>query len=564
MKSAAQRRVELAANYPEWHLGTISGHLDNAARHHGDRPLVIGDSREYSYTEIATWSRRLASGMIALGVAPGDRVALVLANYPEFVALKFAIARAVAVCVPCNYLLRGGELAYVLEQSGAKMLVTMDTFRGHDYLADLERPDTLEQVIVFATGEGEGDPGRHLALYALEAAATTASDSELVRREAAQDGGSLSDIVYTSGTTGRSKGVMLTHDMVLRAAYSSALTRAFEDGRRILFAMPMYHVFGYVECLIAATFVGGAITPQTTFDAHEMLALAERHRASEIVCVPMMTAKLIEAARERGFDCAHLQTMFNSGGFNPPSIWGEIDEVLRPRETVTAYGMTETTASTTCTLPEDGRERLLNSNGGYKLAGVAGDPAIGGRVAEYKAIDPVTGADVRPGEEGELVTRGPVVTQGYYDKPDETAAAFTMDGWLRTGDLGRIGEDGYLALTGRIKETYRCNGEMVMPKEIEDLFVDHPELAQALVVGVPDPRSGEAGCLCIVPAPGAEPDPQALVAICAGRLARFKVPRYVLVFSAAEIPLTVTGRPQKFKLARLAERRLAAQQGANP
>lgn len=563
MKSAAQRRADLAANYPEWHIRTISAQLDHAARRHPDRPLVISDSREYSYIEIAAWSRRLASGMIALGMAPGDRVALVLANYPEFVALKFAVARTGAVCVPCNYLLRGGELAYVLGQSGAKLLVTMDSFRGHDYLADLERPDTLEQVVVFATGEDKGKDDGHSTLFALDAAATVQSDAELVRREAAQDGGGLSDIVYTSGTTGRSKGVMLTHDMVLRSAYSSALTRAFEDGRRILFAMPMYHVFGYVECLVAATFVGGAILPQVVFDAAGMLAFAEGHRASEIVCVPMMTAKLIEAAREHGFDSTHLQTMFNSGGINPPSIWDEIDEILQPRETVTAYGMTETTASTTCTLPEDSRERLLTSNGGYKLAGVAGDPAVGGRVAEYKAVDPVTGGDVPLGEEGELVTRGPVVTYGYYDKPEETAAAFTPDGWLHSGDLGRIGVDGYLVLTGRIKETYRCNGEMVMPREIEDLFVDHPEVDQALVVGVPDPRSGEAGCLCIVAAPGAEPQPRDLIAICAERLARFKIPRHVLFFALAEIPLTVTGRPQKFKLARLAESRLAAQQGAN-
>lgn len=561
MKSAAQRRADLAANHPDWHIRTISAQLDQAVRHYPDRPLVIGDSREYSYTQIAAWSRRLASGMIALGLTPGDRVALVLANYPEFVALKFAIARAGAVCVPCNYLLRGHELGYVLRQSGARMLVTMDTFRGHDYLADLDRPSALEQVIAFATGEGE--PGGHRTLKSLEAAATSQSDAELNRRGVTQDGGTLSDIVYTSGTTGRPKGVMLTHDMVLRSAYSSALTRAFEDGRRILFAMPMYHVFGYVECLIAATFVGGAIVPQVVFDAPEMLALAERHRASEIVCVPMMTAKLIEAARERGFSSTQLQTMFNSGGINPPSIWEEIDEVLQPRETVTAYGMTETTASTTCTLPEDGRDRLLTSNGGYKLAGVAGDPAIGGHVAEYKAIDPVTGGDVPPGNEGELVTRGPVVTKGYYEKPGETAATFTPDGWLRTGDVGRIGADGYLVLTGRIKETYRCNGEMVMPKEIEDLFADHPDLEQALVVGVPDARSGEAGCLCIVPAPGAMPDSQALIAICAERLARFKVPRHVLTFSLTDIPLTVTGRPQKFKLARLAESRLAAQQGAN-
>ncbi len=562
MKSLGERRDDLAGRYPQWIVRSLSQQLDEAARDHPDRPLVITANRTLSYADIAAWSRRLASGMIAHDIAPGDRVALDLANYPEFVALKFAIARAGAICVPCNFLLRGGELAYVLDQSGSTMLVTMDAFRGHDYLADLQRPAGLRTVVAFPTGDpstGSAD----LSLAALEQAATAASDAELVRREQSADGNSLSDIIYTSGTTGRSKGVMLTHDMVLRAAYSSALTRAFEDGRRILFAMPMYHVFGYVECLVAATFVGGAIIPQLVFDPAEMLDLAERNRANELVCVPMMTAKLIELARARGFDFTHLQTMFNSGGVNPPSIWAEIVEVLGPSETVTAYGMTETTASTTCTFPEDGRDRLLTSNGGYKLAGVAGDPSIGGLIAEYKAIDPVTGADLAPGEEGELVVRGPIVTRGYYDKPEETAASFTPDGWLHTGDIGHIGADNYLVLTGRIKESYRCNGEMVMPREVEALFDDHPLLDQALVVGVPDARVGEAGCLCIVAKPGAEPDHQALIARCAAELARFKVPRHVLALEASDIPLTVTGRPQKFKLARLAAERLVAMEGVN-
>jgi fatty-acyl-CoA synthase len=490
-------------------------------------------------------------------------VAIDLANFPEFVALKYAIARAGAVCVPCNFLLRGRELEYVLEQSGAKILVTMDTFRGHDYLADLIAPKSLESVIVVPTGEGAAPEGAQArqTIEALVAQATEQSDAELARREGAALASDLADIIYTSGTTGRSKGVMLTHDMILRAAYSSALTRAFEDGRRILFAMPMYHVFGYVECLIAATFVGGAIIPQAVFDPAEMLELAERHCASEIVCVPVMTAKLIEVARERGFNATHLQTMFNSGGVNPPSIWDEIDEYLKPAETMTAYGMTETTASTTCTFPEDGQDRLLTSNGRYKLAGVAGDREIGGLVAQYKAIDPVTGDDLPPGEEGELVARGPIVTQGYFNNTEETERAFTSDGWLHTGDLGRIGEDGYLSLTGRIKETYRCNGEMVMPKEIEDLFADHSQIEQALVVGVPDQRAGEAGCLCIVSKDGTKPDAEAMLALCAERLASFKVPRHVLFMKTHDIPLTVTGRPQKFKLARLAAQLLAAKQG---
>lgn len=562
MKAVAERRERLAARYPRWAVRTISEHFALSVADFSDRPFVFGDNRIWSYGEMYEWSRQLGSGLIAHGIQPGDRVALDLANYPEFVALKLAIARAGAVCVPCNFLLRGEELGYVLAQSGAAMLITMDHFRGHDYLAELALTGMKGTVVVHETGQAPAPPTGHLRLAELAARGTADSDSELVEREAVASGLSLCDIIYTSGTTGRSKGVMLTHDMVLRAAYSSALTRAFDDGRRILFAMPMYHVFGYVECMVATTFVGGAIIPQVEFDPHAMLALGEKYAANEIVAVPVMTMKLIEAARDRGFDSAQLQTMFNSGGANPPTIWDEINETLRPRETVTAYGMTETTASTTCTLPEDPQERLLSSNGCLKIAGVAGDPNLNGWIAEYKAIDPLTGADLPSGEEGELVTRGPVVTRGYYDKPEETAAAFTADGWLHTGDLGRIGADGYLVLTGRIKETYRCNGEMVMPKEVEDLFNSDPGLEQALVVGIPDTRSGEAGCLCVVPRDGHRPDPTDLISRCAEKLARFKVPRHVLVLSAGDIPLTVTGRPQKFKLAQLARERIAKEKGA--
>jgi fatty-acyl-CoA synthase len=198
---------------------------------------------------------------------------------------------------------------------------------------------------------------------------------------------------------------------------------------------------------------------------------------------------------------------------------------------------------------------LLTTNGRLKPAGSAGDPSLGGALAIYKAVDPETGAEVAPGTPGEFLVRGPAVTAGYYNKPDETRAAFS-DGWLRTGDVGVIGTDGYLALLGRIKESYRCGGEMVIPLEIEELVNQHPGVAQALVVGVPDPKMGEVGCLCVIPNSAGNPDPQALINFCATRLARFKVPRHVIFIEACEVPTTATGRPQKFKLAELARRRL--------
>jgi fatty-acyl-CoA synthase len=543
-----ERRKTIEARYPIWEVLTISGRLDRAVEAWADRPLIITDARTWSYGEVQAWSRRIASGLIAHGLKSGEHVALDMANHPEFTAIKFAIARAGATCIPVNFMLRGQELEYVLDQSDAVMLFTMEEFRGHDYLADLERiaPDVPKLRHIFRRAE----------IDALIASATPESDAELTRREAAADGTALSDILYTSGTTGRSKGVMLTHDMVLRAAYSSVIAGAFEDGRRMLFAMPMYHVFGYAECLLAVLFAGGAIIPHLVFDAAEMLDAAERHRATELVAVPMMTAKLIEVARTRGFDSTHLKVMFNSGGVNPPGIWEAIREVLGPDEMRMGYGMTETSASATSNVVEEDDTRLLNTHGRFKPPSIAGDPALDGRVAVYKTIDPETLADLSPDEEGELVVRGPIVTRGYYKKPEETAAAFTPDGWLRTGDVGRVSADDYVTLTGRIKETYRCNGEMVMPREIEMLFDDHPQIEQALVVGVPDARAGETGCLCIVPRGPDRPDGDALLATCAEKLARFKVPRHVLFFEASEIPLTVTARPQKFKLAKLAVERI--------
>jgi fatty-acyl-CoA synthase len=444
----------------------------------------------------------------------------------------------------------------------------MDSLRDRDYLEDLdalvpgwERTGggqlwpQLRNVVVLTTDRAIRPSA--LSLDALRGLGAQFPGSDLSRREDEADPHFRADVIYTSGTTGLPKGVMLSHDMILRAAYASAYTRAFEDGRRIMFSLPMYHVFGYVECLVACTFVGGAIIPQVIFDAQKTLEGAELHAANELVCVPTMTLKLLDVARTRGFDGSRLQAVFNSGGMSPPSIWQDIRTVLGAREVLTGYGMTETTASTCCTLPEEADVHLLNSNGRLKFAGIAGSPALKGVLAEYKTIEPETGSDLPPGTSGELVARGPIVTNGYYNKDQETRAAFTPDGWLHTGDIGVVTVDGYLSLTGRLKETYRCGGEMVMPREIEDLLLTHPGVAQALVVGLPDPKMGEVGCICVVRSGRADPTAEELIEFCTERLARFKVPRHVLFLAEDEIPTTATGKAQKFKLAELARRRLA-------
>jgi fatty-acyl-CoA synthase len=574
MLTPEQRRAALEARHPVWHSRTIAQALDAEATEFAERPLLITDARTYTYRDIQHWSRALAAGLIESGVQVGDHVAVVLANFPEYVAIKYAIARVGAVAVPVNYGLRRQELSYILEQSDSTVLITMDHLRDRNYLEDLDALmpgwehggggsllPRLRRVFVHTI---EGNPrGAATTLSALAAMGTPTSRAELTRREAQGDPHIRSDVIYTSGTTGSPKGVMLSHDMILRAAYASAYTRAFEDGRRILFSLPMYHVFGFVECLIASIFVGGAIVPHIVFDARKMLEAAQSHRATEMVCVPMMTLKLLEVAGREGFDNSSLLAMFNSGGASPPNVWRDIRELLGAREILTAYGMTETTASTICTLPEGSDEFLLSTNGRLKFAGVAGDPELGGVLAQYKSLDPVTGSDLPLGTPGELVVRGPIVTEGYYKKAEETRAVFNADGWLRTGDIGVITADGYLTLTGRLKETYRCGGEMVMPREIEELLNEHPLVAQAIVVGLPDMKMGEVGCACVVSAGDTRPDPQELIDLCASRLARFKVPRHVVFLAADEVPLTATGRAQKFKLAELAKERLSLVNG-NP
>ncbi|MES2097026.1 MAG: class I adenylate-forming enzyme family protein [Pseudomonadota bacterium] len=560
------RRKELERRFPEWPGWTLAQAFDAAADQYPDRALFTNEQGTRTYAEMQIWSRRIALGLIAFGIEPGDHVALLMANYAEFVAVKLAIARVGGVTIPVNFNLRGEELRYVLDQSDAVALITMDQFRGHDYLADLDRfaPEwrsgrggslnQLREVFVFPTSGVQPLGAR--TLDDLIALGIGVDPTELDSRTAAGDPKQPCDVLYTSGTTGRSKGVILTHDMILRVAFSSVYHRALSDGRSTAHALPMYHVYGYVECLVVAWFVGGGVVTQLAFEPAAFLDQAETHRVTDIIALPNQTIKLLELAAARGFDSSNLIQLFNSGGVNPPGIWEDIRAIFKPAELITAYGMSETTASSVCSLPEGDDHYLHVSNGRYKMAHVAGDPAFGGLVAVYKVIDPETGDEMPHGEIGELVARGPIVTAGYYRKPEETAAAFTHDGWLHTGDLGKVTAEGYLTLTGRLKESYRCGGEMVMPREIEALVETVPEVELALAVGVPDMKMGDVGCLCIVPVAGAQLESSALIALCAANLARFKVPRHVLFFAADEIPMTSTGRPQKVKLAQVARARL--------
>lgn len=558
----ATRQRLLTERFPHWTSRTLDQMLDAAAREFPERPYVITDERTWTYREMQAWSMRLAAGLVNAGVLPGDHVAVLMANYPEFVAVKFAISRSGAIAVPINFLNRRDELAYVLRQSNSALFITMDRFRNLDYLEMLDELapgwesagggatfPRLRRVVVFGTGAAPLRDGV-TALGALDV------ERPLPAIEAPGPA-ATSDIIYTSGTTGSPKGVQLTHDMLLRTAFGSAYARAFIDGLRTLFSLPMYHVYGYVEGMLSVLFVGGAIVPRLKFDAEDTLRAVTRHRATDLLLIPTMTLALLDELRKSRYELESLRSILSSGGRSPASIWEQIFELFGPKEVTTGYGMTEVTASSTVTRPDDPIERLMHTNGRLRNVGPAGDPALGGLLVTYRAVDPDSGLDVAPGGVGELLAKGPGVMSGYYDKPEATAEAFTADGWLHTGDLGRLDADGYLTLMGRRKESYRCGGEQVLPGEIEDILTSHPAVIQAHVVPVPDTRMGEIGVAFVVLREAPAVTPRELIDLCAQRLARFKVPRHVLPIRAEEIPVTASGRARKFLLAQIAIETLA-------
>lgn len=562
----AERQGALERRHPTWVPRRLDEQLDAAAAEFGERPYVVTDDRTWTYQEVADWSVRLANGLVRAGVRPGEHVALVMANHPEFVAMTFAIARAGATAVPVNFLNRRDELGYVLRQSGAVLLVTMDAFRDLDYLAMLDElapgwesgggGASLPALRSVVLRPGAGAATRH-GVPTVDDLGATADGWAPVTSSGPDD---PADVLYTSGTTGSPKGVLLTHDMLLRTAYGSAYGRAFQDGRRVLFSLPMYHVYGYVEGLLAVLFVGGSIVPQLTFTPQGTLRAIAEHRVDDVLLIPTMTQAVLDEveAGSTPYDVSSLTSMISSGGVSPTGLWDRIDVLLGDLELTTGYGMSETTASTTVTRPDDPRERRLRTNGRLRDVGVAGDPELGGRLAVYRVVDPETGAEVATGEVGELQVRGPGVTSGYHLKPEEDALAFTADGWLRTGDLGTLDADDYLTLVGRRKDCYRCGGEQVVPKEIEDVLTGHAAVNQAHVVPLPDPRMGEVGVAYVVLRDGHHVEAEELVALCSDRLARFKVPRHVVAIPASEVPVTPSGRPRKFLLAERARTQLGA------
>jgi fatty-acyl-CoA synthase len=534
----ASRRNALRDRFPTWPSYTLAGWLDHCAARYAQRPLVLTDDVELRYADVAAQSRRLADGLASLGVRPGDRVGLVMANFPEFVAVKFAIARVGAIAVPFNYLYRQDELRYVLTDSGCRVLVSMTGFGGLDYQSMLDgivsgwdSPTPPEQPrVVLLDTDGAARPG----CLTVDGLAVLGDENQGISAGFEADPNDPGDMLYSSGTTGSPKGVLTSHDAVLRTAYASALTRAYEDGRRVLFSLPCYHMSGYVEGLLSAMFVGGAVVPQTTFSAEGYFMGIQRHRATDILCVPTMAVAMVESDARKDYDLSSLRAILCGSAPAPSWLWHQIEEDFGVSEIVTGYGMTECGGAMTMTRPEDPLHLTSETVGRPKMAGVASIPGTDSLV-EYKTVN------------GELVSRGPTAMLGYWNQPEQTAATL-RDGWLFSGDVGLVREDGYIQVTGRSKELYKSGGELVMPKEIEDLLASHDDISQVFAVGLVDDRWGEIGCVVVVPTTDAELTEDDVLDICRSKLAKFKVPKRVVFYRAEDLPTTPTGKVQKFRL----------------
>jgi fatty-acyl-CoA synthase len=547
-----EKRDAIARRHPVWEEQTLDSYLDRAAAEFADAPLVLTDDVVLRYADAARLSRSIAGLLLRHGIAPGERVGMVMANHPVTVPLLFAIWRVGAVAVPMNTLYRPAELEYAIREADCTLLVIMERFGSRSYASDL---DAL--VPGWRDGASASLPTLRAAIV-LDAAALTSTlslpEAEGGPVDVAGDPHAPAVIMFTSGTTGFPKGVMQTHDNLLRAAYAGAYHQAFEQGRRAVFSLPLYHSFGLVVGLLSGLIVGGGIVPLLKFDPDAILRAIERHRATFLMGVPTMTIALMEQAKVQSYDLSSLTAIHSAAAPTPSWVWRDIQQTLGCDEIFTSYGQTETTATIICTQPGDPIEIVSATQGCIVEAGVAGIADEGGRIARFKTIDPETGEDLPWGSPGEICTWGPMNSLGYFRRPEETAKIMLPGGWIRMGDLGQFREDGNLLLTGRSKELYKSRGELVSPKELEQILTGHPAISQAFLIGMPDDRWGECGCAWIVLTPGQRIEPQAVIDYLGERVARYKLPRNVWFIEDENLPKTGTGKVQKTMLQQMAAR----------
>lgn len=565
--SVSERRQALENRFPEWPRDTISRHFEKACQEYRNRPYLYIDGEEFTFEQIWNQGVQYAKALLKLGVKRRDHVAILMNNHYTFPSLMVASSIVGAVFIPINAMLTKNEVKYIVSQSDSQFLILHQSVKDKNHAQavsellddeDFMSNSKLKKVICVPTEENAAVDERFILWDEFLALANEVSDEQLEERwKESKYPDEVAIIMYTSGSTGSPKGVMLTDDMLLRSAYSTCLSRAIEDGRVTFAPLPFYHCFAIIEAILAMSFVGGSVISALGASPLASLQLMEKYKANDYLCVPSTLVPLLNHPRVAEFDLSNLFAMWCGAAPAPIPVWEKAVKVLGLTEIITGYGQTEVASSGVTTEIGDSLERISTRVGRPKLGGVTGLKEFDNSVVQYKTIDRDTGEDLPPGEVGELAVRGVTVTHGYYKKPEETAKVIDKDGWLRTGDVGRIDENGYIQMLGRSKEMYKVSGELVSPREVEIVISQHPAVNQVQVIGVPDSMTTEIGAAFIELKEGQTATRKEMIDWCTPRLARFKIPRHVWFIEADEWPMTSTGKVQKFRLKDMAEEKLS-------
>lgn len=514
--------------------------LRQSAQQHGSRPAIVDGDITLTYADLLQRSEQVARSLIALNVQAGDRVALWAPNVYEWIVAACGVHAAGAILVPLNTRMKGAEAADILERSGAKLLFCIGDFLQQHYPALLRdcRPATLAHVVVLR-GQPRADvaqSGDH-AWENFLALGQAVPVQQVHEREAALHADSTADLMFTSGTTGRPKGVMAAHGPTIRAFDEWARVVGLTPDDRYLIVNPFFHTFGYKAGWVAAFVQGATVYPEQVFDAEAVLQRIARDRISFLPGPPTLFLTMLAHPRLQEFDLSSLRSSVTGAASVPPVLIRRMREELGIANVTTAYGLTECGGCATVCDPADSVETVA-STCGRALPGT-----------EVRCVNE-EGHSVPAGQPGEVLLRGYHIMQGYFEDEAATRETIDAEGWLHTGDVGVLDDNGYLRITDRLKDMFIVGGFNCYPAEIERLLADHPDIAQVAVVGVPDERMGEVGCACIITRSGQPLDSAELIAWARAHMANYKVPRYVLNFES--FPVNASNKVVKRELQQLA------------
>jgi acyl-CoA synthetase (AMP-forming)/AMP-acid ligase II len=517
--------------------GTIPRLVLDAARRFAGRPALEEDGKRWTFEALAAEALRAAGAFAAAGLAPGDRVALWAPNGRGWVFAALGLQMCGGVLVPLNTRFKASEAGYILRKSRARVLVTVGEFLGARYV-EMARSQALPDLERVLSLSGK-TPGAE-AWEAFLAAGASVTETSARRRAEAVGPDDLADILFTSGTTGRPKGVMSTHLQNLRGFEAWTEVIGLREGDRYLIVNPFFHAFGYKAGWLACLMRGATMLPHAVFDVPQVLARVSRERVSVLPGPPAIYQSILMDPKRGEHDLSCLRLAVTGAAAIPVELVRRMRSELGFETVITGYGLTEASGIVTMCRHDDDPETIATTSG-RAIPGV-----------EVRCVDDA-GSEVPRGEPGEVVVRGYNVMKGYFEEPDETAATIDASGWLHTGDVGVMDARGYLRITDRKKDMFIMGGFNCYPAEIDGLLFEHPEVAQVAVIGIPDERMGEVGMAFVVPRPGTRPTPESLIAWCREHMANYKVPRRVEIVDA--LPMNAAGKVQKFALR---ERSMAA------